>query len=144
MLFRSSCLFNMFFCFLMILRPPSSTRTDTLFPSTTLFRSELFQASEEQLYDIAIGVLRLQERQKTAMFVRRDAFERFVSALVYVPRDHFNTQLRITFQGILERASNGQVAAFYTQMSESVLARLNFIINTTRGDRKSTPTNSSH
>src|SRR3546814_10919534 len=81
MLFRSSCLFNMFFCFLMILRPPSSTRTDTLFPSTTLFRSELFQASEEQLYDIAIGVLRLQERQKTAMFVRRDALERFVSAL---------------------------------------------------------------
>src|SRR3546814_17564013 len=67
------------------------------------------------------------------MFVRRDAFERFVSALVYVSRDHFNTQLRITFQGILERAFNGQVAAFYTQMSESVLARLHFIINTTRG-----------
>src|SRR3546814_19048366 len=34
----------MFFCFLMILRLPRSTRTDTLFPSTTLCRSrfELF------------------------------------------------------------------------------------------------------
>src|SRR3546814_19691415 len=31
----------MFFFFLMIRRPPRSTRTDTLFPYTTLFRSEL-------------------------------------------------------------------------------------------------------
>jgi len=99
----------------------------------TFPRDELFQASEDELYDIAIGVLHLQERQKTALFVRRDAFERFVSAMVYVPRDHFNTQLRIAYQGILERAFNGQVAAFYTQMSDSVLARLHFIINTTRG-----------
>src|SRR3546814_2752055 len=29
----------MLFCFLMIRRPPRSTRTDTLFPYTTLFRS---------------------------------------------------------------------------------------------------------
>src|SRR3546814_18951869 len=29
----------MFFCFLMTRRPPRATRTDTLFPSTTLFRS---------------------------------------------------------------------------------------------------------
>src|SRR3546814_10200384 len=28
-----------YFCFLMIRRPPRSTRTDTLFPYTTLFRS---------------------------------------------------------------------------------------------------------
>src|SRR3546814_17778026 len=36
------CLFLVFFCcffFLMIRRPPRSTRTDTLFPYTTLFRS---------------------------------------------------------------------------------------------------------
>ncbi len=99
----------------------------------TFPRDELFQASEDELYETAIGVLHLQERQKTALFVRRDAFERFVSALVYAPRDHFNTQLRMTFQGILERAFNGQVSAFYTQMSDSVLARLHFIITTTRG-----------
>src|SRR3546814_4168067 len=34
----SLCLFSVFF-FLMIRRPPRSTRTDTLFPDTTLFRS---------------------------------------------------------------------------------------------------------
>src|SRR3546814_4140315 len=30
----------------MIRRPPKSTRTDTLFPSTTLFRSRAFEASK--------------------------------------------------------------------------------------------------
>src|SRR6056297_2570805 len=42
MLFASkfnSILINYFFFFLMIRRPPRSTRTDTLFPYTTLFRS---------------------------------------------------------------------------------------------------------
>src|SRR3546814_11689124 len=32
-------------CFLMIRRPPRSTRTDTLFPYTTLFRSEDLQVA---------------------------------------------------------------------------------------------------
>src|SRR3546814_13918550 len=35
--FLSLC--NLYFFFLMIRRPPRSTRTDTLFPYTTLFRS---------------------------------------------------------------------------------------------------------
>jgi len=97
-------------------------------------RDELFQASEQELLNIAIGVLHLQERQKTALFVRRDAFERFVSALIYVPRDHYNTQLRKIFQGILEQAFNGAVTNFTTQMSDSVHARLHLIIQTTRGE----------
>src|SRR3546814_21182199 len=38
-----------FFCFVMIRRPPRSTRTDTLFPYTTLFRSGclLFNTSKQ-------------------------------------------------------------------------------------------------
>src|SRR3546814_18870690 len=35
-----NCVFNLVFFFLMIRRPPKSTRTDTLFPYTTLFRSQ--------------------------------------------------------------------------------------------------------
>src|SRR3546814_17997261 len=31
----------LYICFVMIRRPPRSTRTDTLFPYTTLFRSEM-------------------------------------------------------------------------------------------------------
>ena len=57
-------------------------------------RDELFQADENALFDIALGVLRLQEHQRTRLFVRRDRFDRFVSCLVFVPRDKFNTDLR--------------------------------------------------
>src|SRR3546814_9234721 len=42
----SSC-FLVFFFFLMIRRPPRSTRTDTRFPYTTLFRSALRGAAEQ-------------------------------------------------------------------------------------------------
>jgi len=97
-------------------------------------RDELFQASEDELFEISIGILHLQERQKTALFVRRDAFERFVTALIFVPRDHYNTQLRQRFTQILSTAFNGEITAFYTQMSDSVLARLHVIIATTRGE----------
>src|SRR3546814_5021235 len=36
------------FCFLMIRRPPRSTRTDTLFPYTTLFRSSATAAADRR------------------------------------------------------------------------------------------------
>src|SRR3546814_11471821 len=38
--FDHICYFMIFFFFLMIRRPPRSTRTDTLFPYTTLFRGD--------------------------------------------------------------------------------------------------------
>ena len=70
-------------------------------------RDELFQIAEDELFDIAIGILNLQERQRIALFVRRDPFERFVSCLVYVPRDRYDTDLRQRFAAILERGFGG-------------------------------------
>ena len=97
-------------------------------------RDELFQANVNELCDIALGIVYLQERKRTALFVRRDAFERFVSCIVYVSRDGYSTVIRRRFGEILSTAFNGEVAAFYTQMSESTLARLHVIIRTTRGE----------
>ena len=57
-------------------------------------RDELFQIPNEELYEIALEILRLQERQRIALFMRLDAFKRYVSCLVYVPRDRFGTGLR--------------------------------------------------
>src|SRR3546814_17003279 len=45
-----ACLFIMFF--LMIRRPPRSTRTDTLFPYTTLFRSRILMRRLHQLASV--------------------------------------------------------------------------------------------
>jgi len=96
-------------------------------------RDELFQIGDDELLAIARGVLDLQERQRTALFVRKDPFERFVSCLVYVPRDRYDTDLRRRFQAILERAFEGETTAFYTQLAEGVHARIQFIVKTTPG-----------
>ncbi len=73
----------------------------------TLPRDTLFQGDEDQLFETAIGVLNLQERQRIALFVRRDPLERFVSCLVYVPRERYDTALRQRFAAILEEAFAG-------------------------------------
>src|SRR3546814_1130068 len=39
----------------MIRRPPRSTRTDTLFPYTTLFRSQMPESFEKELWDLKSG-----------------------------------------------------------------------------------------
>ena len=39
----------------------------------------------------ALGILGLGERPKVRVFLRFDKFDRYVSALVYVPRERFNT-----------------------------------------------------
>ncbi|EKV32115.1 NAD-specific glutamate dehydrogenase, large form [Caenispirillum salinarum AK4] len=94
-------------------------------------RDELFQSSDEQLLETALGILHLQERQRVALFARMDEFERFVSCLVFVPRDRYDTALRLAAQDILEKAFGGVMTAYYTQVVDSPLARLHFIIRTT-------------
>ena len=106
----------------------------------TLPRDELFQTDEDQLFDTVIGILNLQERQRIALFIRRDPLERFVSCLVYVPRERYDTALRRRFAAILEEAFAGELSTFYTHLDDSPLARVHFIIRTTRGAcRLSTP-----
>jgi glutamate dehydrogenase len=97
-------------------------------------RDELFQSSEDELYDTAIGILNLQERQRIAVFVRRDPLERFVSCLVFAPRERYDSDLRRRFAAILEQAFAGQVSAYYTHLDDAALARIHFIIRTTRGE----------
>jgi len=99
----------------------------------TFPRDELFQIGEAELLDVAMGILHLQERQRIALFVRRDHFERFVSCLVFVPRDRYDTALRLRIQDILTSAYGGQVAAFNTHLTDDALARVHLIITTTRG-----------
>ncbi len=96
-------------------------------------RDELFQMSSDELFETALGILHLQERQRIALFTRRDPFERFVSCLVFLPRDRLSTELRLRMQDILAQAYGGKLSAFYTQVSDESLARLHIIIETTPG-----------
>ncbi|ALP51895.1 NAD-glutamate dehydrogenase [Candidatus Tenderia electrophaga] len=96
----------------------------------TFPRDEMFQFTEDELLDVALGILQVRERHKLGLFLRRDLFGRFVTALVYVPRDRYDTHLRQRIQEILMQALDGQGCEFNIQLSESPLARVHFIIRT--------------
>ncbi len=102
----------------------------------TFPRDELFQINEEDLYDMCIGILNLQERQRVALFVRKDDFSRFAACLIYIPRDSLSTELRVYMQSILERAFDGEVMAFYTQIGDAPLARLHILVSTPENRKK--------
>jgi glutamate dehydrogenase len=72
--------------------------------------------------------------------VRRDPFERFVSCLIYVPRERFNTALRLRFQEILEEAYEGKVTAYTTHMTDEVLGRVHMVVQTRPGAIPTVPT----
>jgi glutamate dehydrogenase len=99
----------------------------------TFPRDELFQTGEDQLFDTVTGILNLQERQRIAVFIRCDPLERYVSCFVYVPRERYDSELRGRFGAILEEVFAGQISAFHTHLDESALARIHFMIRTTRG-----------
>ncbi|MFL6031970.1 MAG: NAD-glutamate dehydrogenase, partial [Rubrobacteraceae bacterium] len=112
----------------------SHNEKDLLEILETYPRDELFQIEKEELFEIAMGILHLQERQRVRLFVRRDAYGRFFSCLVFVPRDRYNTRIREKMQEILQRAFDGTNVEFNVRLSESVLARLHFIVYVAPGE----------
>ncbi|CAN5914427.1 NAD-glutamate dehydrogenase [soil metagenome] len=99
----------------------------------TFPRDDLFQMPDAALYDTALGILALGERQRLRLFVWRDPFDRFVSCLVYAPREAYSTDLRIKFQRILMTAFAGTHADFDVQVSDTSLVRIHFTVRTTPG-----------
>ena len=78
------------------------------------------------------GVLQVQERDMCRLFVRKDAYGRFFSCMVYVPRERYNTALRRETQDILGNAFNSdEKVEFTTYFSESTLARTHYTVRVT-------------
>jgi glutamate dehydrogenase len=91
-------------------------------------RDSMFQVGVEELYDTALGILRLGERQRVRLFVRRDVLDRFVECLVCVPRDRFNTENRNRVGSILVDAFSGTQLDWTLHLSESRVVRVDYII----------------
>ncbi|MDO7083438.1 NAD-glutamate dehydrogenase [Pseudocolwellia sp. AS88] len=100
-------------------------------------RDEILQSNTPTLLNNVLGVFQMQERDYSGLFVRRDTFDRFYSCMVYVPRERYNTKLRIQTQALLKEAfGSDENVEFTTYFSESAQARTHYIVrvNSTKAD----------
>ena len=97
-------------------------------------RDELFQMNEDALFDMAMRIVSLETKPEVRVFVRRDPFQRFISAMVYIPREQFSTSVREEVVRVLEKAYGGTFNSFYTQVTDSPLARVTIMIATKPGE----------
>ncbi|MBL4826544.1 MAG: NAD-glutamate dehydrogenase [Spongiibacteraceae bacterium] len=92
-------------------------------------RDELFQSSVDELFATTMAVNQIQERRQVRLFVREDLFGKFVSCLVYVPRDIHSTTLRKKIETLLAEVFSAQSYESTTFFSESGLARTRIVLH---------------
>lgn len=97
---------------------------------SSLPRDDLFQASVNELTQLALGILHIQEQRAVRLFVRQDNYRRFISCLVYLPKEQLNTELQRQMEKILVREFSGIEIGFSTLFGDSNLARIHFLIRT--------------
>jgi glutamate dehydrogenase len=110
------------------LAPESHSGRALLDVLQTYPRDELFGVGVDELLPTVLSVMNLQERRQLRMFLRTDPYGRYVSVLVYLPRDRFTTSVRLHIQDILMHAFGGRSLDFSLRHSESVLSRIHFVV----------------
>src|SRR5690606_8587736 len=100
----------------------------------TLPRDELFQSSADELYRLGTGILGLQERMRSKLFLRRDRSGRFYSVLVYIPRDRYNTDVRRRVEAMLKRELRADHVDTNVLVGELPLAQLHLIVRPRAGE----------
>ena len=99
----------------------------------TFPRDELFQVPLDWLFETTLGILYLRERPHPRTFIRQDKHGRYVSVLVFVLKEQYESNLRRKVEDILCEAFNGEISARYAQLTDDVLARWHFIVRTKPG-----------
>ncbi|WP_459549649.1 NAD-glutamate dehydrogenase [Nocardia sp. X0981] len=91
-------------------------------------RSELFSSDAATLRRTAAAVQNVGLRRQVRLFLRVDPYGRFVTAMVYLPRDRYTTAVRLEMQEILVRELGGASIDYSARVSESELASVYFTI----------------
>jgi glutamate dehydrogenase len=119
------------------LDPASHDAKAVLHVLETYPRDELFQASVDDLIRISRGVVNLYERRTVRLLARRDPYHRFYSCLIYVPRDRYNTEVRLAIEQIVADGIGGTTSGeSQVQISDSNHARLHVVVRTDPNDRR--------
>ncbi len=102
-------------------------------------RDELFHTPTEELAPIAEAAMQARERRAVRLFIRRDIYDRYLSVLIYLPRDRYNTSVRQKFVRILAQViGEGRIdpdsIEFNVSISESTTARVHFVVRMPVGE----------
>ncbi|MEL7992559.1 NAD-glutamate dehydrogenase [Streptomyces albidoflavus] len=124
--------------------PNSHDGRDLLQILETYPRDEMFQISAEELLPIATSVLYLQERRRLRLYLRKDEYGRYYSALVYLPRDRYTTGVRLRIIDILKEELGGTNVDFTAWNTESILSRLHFVVRVPSGTQLPELTDADH
>ncbi|MBR2117247.1 MAG: NAD-glutamate dehydrogenase [Afipia sp.] len=97
-------------------------------------RDELFQVDAETLYNFVMEILMLYERPRVRALARADKFDRFVSILVFIPREKYDTDVRTRIAAFLAQVYKGTLATSYVSFPEGSLTRVHYIIGRYEGE----------
>jgi glutamate dehydrogenase len=97
-------------------------------------RDELFQSTDAELFQLASGILGLQERVRSRVFVRHDRYGRFYSVLAYIPRERYNTEIRLRIEAMLKEVMHADRVDSTIQLGDSPLAQLHMLVRPRKDD----------
>ncbi len=100
----------------------------------TFPRDEMFHTPTDELASTAVAVMHARERRQVKIFIRHDTYGRYVTALVYLPRDRYNTNVRERFAEILREQLGGESVEFSVRLGESATANVHFVVHPPKGE----------
>ena len=95
-------------------------------------RDDLLHDDTETIFEVVMQIVNMQERRESRVFVRRDPYQRFVSVILYLPRDLYDTSARMRVQEVLRKFYNAESVDFDVLLTESALARIHFVARVAR------------
>jgi glutamate dehydrogenase len=101
----------------------------------TLPRDELLQASSDELFALASGIFDVNERRQARLFVRRDAYGRFFSCLVFIPRDHYSASVGERVKDMLREELHGAHADATVLVGDAPMARVHVVVRPRAGEQ---------
>ncbi|MGN6780672.1 MAG: NAD-glutamate dehydrogenase [Marmoricola sp.] len=97
-------------------------------------RDELFQTPVADLLPMASQVMQTRERRQLRLFVREEAYGRYLSCLVYLPRERYNTTVRERIAAILRARLHAGSVEYTAHVGEAFAARLHFVVRPAPGE----------
>lgn len=102
-------------------------------------RDAMFQLDEKTLTEFVKVASQLEERPRIRALPRLDKFDRFVSIMVFVPRDRYDSDTRMRIGAYLAEVYDGHLSAFYPAFLENGMVRIQFIVGRAKGKTPKVP-----